>query len=73
MFKFDKEVKWILGQPNFACAGLAEGLRRSGMEIEHKSEAEQAAAIYWMLEMYELHGDKWREASESFMRQVWHK
>lgn len=70
MFKFDPEIKWILGQPNFMCAGIASALRKSGMEIERKSEAEQAAVIYWMLEMYEIHKDKWREAASEFLKQV---
>lgn len=70
MFKFDDEIKWILGRPNFACIGVANALRKSGMDIERKSEAEQAAVIYWMLEMYEMHGVHWRKAGEEFLKQV---
>jgi hypothetical protein len=70
MIKFDEEVKWILGRPNFLCADIARCLRMSGQEIEMKSEAEQAAVIYWMLEMYETHGKNWRNAVEEFLQQV---
>lgn len=70
LFSFDSEIKWILGQPNFACAGIAGALRKSGMQIERKSEAEQAAVIYWMLEMYMMHKDKWRRAATEFLEQV---
>ena len=70
MIKFDEEVKWILGRPNFACIGIANALRKSGMVIEHKSEDEQAATIYWMLEMYEMHGEHWRKAADAFIQQV---
>jgi len=70
MIKFDREVEWILGQPNSACIGIAQALRESGMDIERKSEKEQAAAIYWMLEMYELHKDKWRERTAEFLMRV---
>lgn len=70
-FDFDEEIKWILGQPNFACIGIANSLRRSGQQIENKSEAEQAAAIYWMLEMYQMHGKNWRKAGDEFLKQVY--
>lgn len=52
----------ILGRPNFACAGLAQALRVSGENIPQKSEAEQAAVIYWMLTHYLKHGELWRDA-----------
>lgn len=70
-FDFDEEIKWILGQPNFACIEIANALRRSGMQIEKKAEAEQAAVIYWMLEMYHIHGRNWRKAGEEFLQQVY--
>ena len=70
MLKFDEEVKWILGRPNFSCIGIANALRKSGVSIEKKSEDEQAAAIYWMLEMYEMHGVNWRKAAGEFFDQI---
>jgi hypothetical protein len=69
-FDFNDDVRWILGRPNFACAGIANALRKSGMNIEHKAEDEQAAAIFWMLEMYKMHGKNWRKAGDEFLRQA---
>ena len=60
MLTWDDEVKWILGRPNFTCIGLAQALRSKGHEIESKAEAEQAAVIFWMLEMYAKYGAAWR-------------
>ena len=68
MFAFDEETKWILGRPNFWCGGFAELLRRSGQEIPHKAEEEQAAVIYWMLCQYEQHGDNWRQEADKTLK-----
>ena len=59
----DEEVRWILGQPNFACAGIANVLRQMGYVIERRAEHEQAAAIHWMLTIYCEHGGAWREVA----------
>jgi hypothetical protein len=64
VIELNDETRWILGRPNFACAGLAECLRRMGHTVARKAEDEQAAAIHWMLTMYEQHGTEWREAAE---------
>ena len=55
------DVLWILGQPNFACSGIANDLRSLGQEIPRKSESEQAAVLLWMLNLYFLHGCDWRQ------------
>lgn len=71
MGEMDQEIKWILGYPNFACTPIANALRKAGQKIENKSEDEQAAAIYWMLEMYQLHKANWRKAADEFFRQIY--
>jgi hypothetical protein len=55
------ELRWILGQPNFACIHTANALRRLGHQIKPKSEDEQAAVIHWCLCLYLKHGDSWRD------------
>lgn len=57
----DDETRWILGQPCFAVHSYANWLRQQGVEIKSKAEAEQAAVIHWMLNLYLAHGPKWRE------------
>ena len=62
MFEFNEHTEWILGRPNFWCAQvIVPALRASGQDIAKKAEAEQAAAIYWMLQMYEKYGADWKE------------
>ncbi|WGT64974.1 hypothetical protein [Variovorax paradoxus] len=53
------DMREILGRPNFACARIAEVLRIGGADIACKAEAEQAAAIHWMLSLYGAHGPDW--------------
>ncbi|MDM3287096.1 ead/Ea22-like family protein [Citrobacter sp. Cf042] len=54
----------ILGRPNFTCAHLAELLRKGGQDIRRKSEFEQAAVIYWFLDLYLKYGDKWESIAK---------
>lgn len=54
----------ILGRPNFTCAHLAELLRKGGQDIRRKSECEQAAVIYWFLDLYLKYGDKWESIAK---------
>jgi len=70
MLKFDEEVKWILGRPNFAVAPIAHALRLSGQDIKTKFEDEQAAAIYWMLCLYEKHGTGWRDEADKILKEI---
>lgn len=51
----------ILGRPNFACTHIAQLLRRSGVEIDKKAEAEQATVIHYLLGFYLKHGSQWVE------------
>lgn len=62
--ELNEDVRWILGRPNFACAGIAQLLRANGEAVKNRAEDEQAAAIYWMLKQYEKHGADWRKHAE---------
>ena len=64
-----EEVEWILGRPCFAVARIAWKLDALGLyKVERKAEAEQAAALHWMLSLYVKHGSKWREIAEETLR-----
>jgi hypothetical protein len=60
MVELNEDVRWILGRPNFACAPIAQCLRKLGYQIDTRAEAEQAAAIHWMLTLYESYGAAWK-------------
>lgn len=60
----DPEVLWILGQPCFAVRHVAETLRLMGQNIPTKSEAEQAHALLWELNLWLKHGDQWRAKAQ---------
>lgn len=62
---FSDEIGFILGRPNFWCCRYADLLRRDGCDIPQKAEAEQAAVIHWMLNLYLEHGDGWRDVAVS--------
>jgi hypothetical protein len=68
-FELNEHTKWILGRPNFTCGMIADMLRKDRRDIPKKAEEEQAAVIYWMLELYFLHGENWRaEADKELIR-----
>ncbi len=62
--KLDDELLWILGRPNFTCAGHANILRESGLEIPKHAEEEQANVIYFYLCLYLKYGKDWRKEAE---------
>ena len=68
MFELNDTTRWILGRPCFACAGIANKLRTLGHEINTRAEDEQAAAIHWMLCLYEEYGDSWREEASKILK-----
>ena len=68
MFKFNKETEWILGRPNFWCGPLAQSLRECGKEIRRHAEEEQAAVIYFLLEIYEKHGEQWKDKASDWLK-----
>lgn len=60
----DDHLLAILGRPNFTCTHLAELLRKGGQDIRRKAECEQAAVIYWFLDLYLKYGDKWESIAK---------
>ena len=70
MFELNDTTRWILGRPNFWCANIANALRAAGKKIPQKAEEEQAETIYWMLEMYEKHGDNWRDEGQKWLKAI---
>lgn len=63
------DIAWILGQPCFAVAGIARRLHELGLyEVARKAEAEQAAALHWMLGLHAEHGENWREHGDRILR-----
>jgi hypothetical protein len=69
MFEWNDETCWILGRPSFAVAQMAWLLRDTGYkEVAQKAEDEQAVVIYFMLEMYEKHGENWRKEAANDLR-----
>jgi len=68
MIEFDKEVEWILGRPCFVCSPIAHRLNELGHHIKPHAEEEQAAVIYWMLCLYEKHGEDWKKKADEELR-----
>lgn len=64
----NEELLNILGLPNFACGQIANGLRRLGWQIAPKAELEQASVLFWMLQLYLKHGEKWRDVGEEILK-----
>lgn len=61
MPELNADLIGILGRPNFACIHTAQLLRRSGVEIDKKAEAEQATVIHYLMGFYLKHGNQWVE------------
>jgi len=68
--EYTEDIRFILGRPNFWCGAKAIILRQRGHEIPRKAEDEQAYVIYWMLNMYKLHGGRWKKACEDYLNGV---
>ena len=68
LFPLNADTRWILGRGQMFCSRYANLLRKTGRDIPAKAEEEQAAVIYWFLELYEFHGDKWRAEAERQIR-----
>ncbi len=60
---FDDEVRFILGRSCFVVVEEAEMLRSRGQQIPYRAEDQQAAAIFWLLQMYQEYGAEWRQAA----------
>jgi hypothetical protein len=65
----DNELKFILGRPNFMCAGIANRLREMGYECERKAEAEQALVLHTMITFYEADKNNWKENLEKYLKE----
>ena len=61
--KFDDEVRFILGRPCFVVVEEVKMLRSRGQKISFQAEDEQAAALFWLLQMYQEHGMEWRQVA----------
>ena len=61
LFNLDEDAIFILGRPNFWCGPIAHLMAADGHEVAKKAEDEQAAVIYFMLQMREDHGDTWKD------------
>lgn len=73
LLSFTEHVQWILGRPNFSVARLGQMLIKlepgtyGGSAL--RAESEQAVALHFMLNMYIQHGDKWREAMDTYFNE----
>ncbi len=75
MIQLNTDQIYILGRPNFVCAELGQLLIKAGTYAGYpsesgKSEYEQAVVIHWCLNLYEEHGDMWREFIEHEINQL---
>jgi len=63
------ELKEIMGMMIFNTGGIGRRLDQLGLyKVERRAEAEQAAALHWMVNLYLLHGNRWREAGEKILK-----
>jgi hypothetical protein len=61
------DEKFIMGMPNFQCAGIAHRLRDMGIDCNRKAEDEQALAILTMLHFYKEYGQNWKTELVNFI------
>ncbi|KQQ93652.1 hypothetical protein [Massilia sp. Leaf139] len=67
LLPLNEDTQFILGRPNFACAGIANRLRQLGHDIQRRAESEQAAVIHFLLNLYQQHGAAWRERASDYL------
>lgn len=61
-------LKDILGRVSFTVAHVARRLHALRLyDVERRAEAEQAAALHWMLTLYFKHGDGWMAEGEKIL------
>jgi hypothetical protein len=71
IFALDRDTSWILGQPCFAVADIAMILRWNGREVARRAEAEQAAALHFLLTCWHRFGaNAWREEGERLLNEI---
>jgi hypothetical protein len=66
--KLNDDTRFILGRPLFWCGSLSRDLRELGHDIPRKAEEEQAYVIYWMLGLYNQHGEIWRSFFNAYFK-----
>lgn len=59
-----------LGMPNFQCGPIAGAYRRAGLEIEKRSEAEQAFVLHKATIAVLKHGENWNKELTKEIRQM---
>ncbi|GHB33684.1 hypothetical protein GCM10007094_23100 [Pseudovibrio japonicus] len=55
------ELRDVLGLMIMQTCPIAHALRRGGEDIPHKTEAEQAYVLHWLIGLVLEHGEGWRE------------
>jgi hypothetical protein len=65
-------IRTVLGRPNFTCIRIAHLLRRSGVEIAHKAEDEQASVIHFLLKFALRHGEMWADVADEELMALRH-
>ncbi len=69
--ELNDDTRFILGMPCFEAAPYAHKLKKLKVEgfvdLEPKAEAEQAAVLHWMLNLYLQHGESWRDAGKKIL------
>ena len=63
------ELQEILGTMIFHTGGIGRRLDQLGIyKVEKRAEAEQAATLHWMINLYLEHGDQWRAIGEKILK-----
>ncbi|MDQ2762104.1 MAG: hypothetical protein M3Y22_00970 [Pseudomonadota bacterium] len=60
----------VLGMPNFRMHPIWMALREVGVVIEHRYEAEMAAALHFLIPLALEHGDGWQQAAAERLMQM---
>jgi hypothetical protein len=60
----------ILGRPSSRCGNIAYILRKGGQDIRPRPEDEQAAAVYFLLDIYLKHGDGWHKRANEALNAI---
>ncbi len=69
MPELNEDLKDILGRPCFTVGHLARRLHDLKLyDVPQKAEAEQAAALHWMLSLYFEHGSNWQSEGNKILK-----
>jgi 2-methylcitrate dehydratase PrpD len=68
--KITPELREVLGLMNFQTCPVAHALRAAGEDIPHKTEAEQAHVLHWMIGLALEHGPAWREKVGERLKEI---